>query len=243
MTDQNPRAVIGGNAPPDPLDDAIATDAEALELAEGILTGAAVTDEAQMKAVDEIAKRLKAVKKAVVSAKEAESKPLHDAWKTALARYKPTEEDLDRQIKGCVAMVDAFKRALAAERAEAERKAREEAEAKAAAAHAAAQAASASDIDAQRAAADAQREAEDAAKAARVAAKSAASVNGMRTVTRWAMEAPTEANPNGGHSTALKWIAQNDPAALKAMVEQYVAANFKARPIAGVIVTTEKEAY
>eukprot|EP00918_Siedleckia_nematoides_P052361 GHVU01114443.1.p1 GENE.GHVU01114443.1~~GHVU01114443.1.p1 ORF type:complete len:244 (+),score=56.90 GHVU01114443.1:1482-2213(+) len=243
MTELNPRAVMGANMPPDPLDEAIATDAEALELAEGILTGAPVTSREQMDAVDAIAKRLKAVKKAVTTAKESESKPLHDAWKQALARYKPTEDDIDRQVKGCVAMVDTFKRQLAAEKAEAERQARAEADAKAKAAHEAAMSASVSDIDAQRAAAQAKLDAEDAAKAARAATKEAATIKGMRTVTRYAFTEPTEAMPRGGMSAALNWIAKNDADALAAFVDDYVRRNHKGRPIDGVRVWTEKEAY
>ena len=181
MNDMTPMG-IGHNGGPDPLDAAIATDPEALELAEGILTGAPVTSEAQMKQVDEVANRLKALKKAVSEAEESEAKPIYDQWKSAKARFKPTLDDLDVQIKGCASMVDAFKRKLAAEKAEAERIARAEANRKMREAEEAARQANAADLDAQREAAEAKRQADEAVAAARAASKD--TVKGMRTVTR-----------------------------------------------------------
>jgi hypothetical protein len=235
MNDMNPRAIIGGNLPPDPLDEALATDPEALELAEGLLTGDPVTTEAQMKAVDAVTKRLKALKKAVTTAKETESKPLHDAWKAALAKYKPTEVDLDQQIEGCISMVDDFKRNLAAKKADAERKARAEAEAAARAAHEAAQLANPADLEAVRAADQAKRDAEDAAKAVRIAAKDAASVGGMRTVTRFEVT---------DHRALLHWIAVNRRDDLTAFIDKWALTNHKTAPMAdGLRVWTEKEAF
>lgn len=222
----------GHNNPPDPLDEAIATDAEALELAEGILTGDPVETEEQMHAVDAIAKRLKAVLKAVTAAKESESKPLHDAWKAALARYKPTETDLEKQIKGCVAMVDGFKRKLAAEK-EAERKAKERAawEAAEAARKASAEAA-ASDIEAQRAAAEAQRQAEEAQRAATAAAKD--TVKGMRTVTCFEVT---------DHRALLHWIAANRRDDITAFLDEWAQKNHRNVTADGLRVWQEKAAF
>lgn len=231
MNDMTPHRLH--NNPPDPLDEAIATDAEALELADGILTGSPVTSEAQMKSVDGIAKRLKAIKKAVETAEESEAKPIYDQWKAAKARFKPTLDDLDRQIKGCADMVNAFKKELAAAKAEAERKARAEAEAATRAAAEAARAASTSDIEAQREAAAAQHAAEEAQRSARMASK-ANDVKGLRTVTKHEIE---------DHRAALHWIAQNDRDALTAFIEDYVRRNHKDKQIAGVCVWQDKEAY
>lgn len=221
------------NLPPDPLDEAIAIDPEALELAEGMLTGSPVENEAQMRATDDLAKRLKAVKKAVEAAEESEAKPIYDEWKAAKARFKPTLDDLDRMIKGCASMVSDFKRKLAAEKAEAERKARAEAEAKARAAHEAAQRAADSDIDAQREAAMAQAEAEAAQKAAQQASR-ANDVKGLRTVTRFEIT---------DHRAALHDIAANDREEVTAFIEEYVRKNYKQRAISGVNVWSEKEAF
>lgn len=221
------------NNPPDPLDEAIGTDPEALELADGLLTGDPVENEAQMKAADGVAKRLKALKKAVADAEESEAKPIYDQWKAAKARFKPTLDDLDKQIKGLAAMVSDFKRKLAAEKAEAERKAREEAEAKAAAAAKARAEADVSDIDAQRAAEEAVRESEEAAKAARIA-KAQNDVKGLRTVTRYEIT---------DHRAALHDIAANDRDAVTAFIEGYVAKNYRSRAIAGVRVWEDREAF
>lgn len=230
----NKRAVIGGNYPPDPLDEAIAIDPEALELAEGILTGSPVENEAQMRATDDLAKRLKAVKKAVEAAEESEAKPIYDEWKAAKARFKPTLDDLDRMIKGCASMVSDFKRKLAAEKAEAERKAREEAEAKARAAHEAAQRAADSDIDAQREAALAQAEAEAAQRSAQQASR-ANDVKGLRTVTRFEIT---------DHRALLNWIAVNRRDDLTAFIEEWARRNHKDNQAAdGLRVWQEKEAF
>lgn len=230
----NKRAVIGGNYPPDPLDEAIATDPEALELAEGMLTGLPVENEAQMRATDDLAKRLKAVKKAVEAAEESEAKPIYDEWKATKARFKPTLDDLDRMIKGCASMVSDFKRKLAEEKAEAERKAREEAEAKARAAHEAAQRAADSDIDAQREAAMAQAEAEAAQKAAQQASR-ANDVKGLRTVTRFEIT---------DHRALLNWIAVNRRDDLTAFIEEWARRNHKDNQAAdGLRVWQDREAY
>jgi hypothetical protein len=222
------------NSPPDPLDEAIATDPEALELAEGMLTGSPVENEAQMRATDDLAKRLKAVKKAVEAAEESEAKPIFDEWKATKARFKPTLDDLDRMIKGCASMVSDFKRKLAAEKAEAERKAREEAEAKARAAHEAAQRAADSDIDAQREAAMAQAEAEAAQKAAQQASR-ANDVKGLRTVTRFEIT---------DHRALLNWIAKNRREDLTAFIEEWARRNHKDNQAAdGLRVWQEKRAY
>jgi len=178
----NDRAIIGGNNPPDPIDTALAPFGDAITEAENWLDGTAVENEAQMKAVDALIKEIKAAKKAVEAAEETESKPIYDQWKAAKERFKPTLVDLDRQVKGLLATVDAFKRKLAAEkeaaRKEAERLAWEETRK----AQEAARNAAPNDIEAQRAAA-AQ---EDAAKAAQKAASAAKAdtVKGLRTVTR-----------------------------------------------------------
>ena len=203
------------NNPPDPLDEALAPYDDYITEAQGWLDGEPVRDEAQMQAVDDLLKQIKAAEKAVTSAQKSESAPLHDAWKAAIARYKPTLDDLGRIKKGLVAAVDGYKRKLAAERAEAERKAREAAEAKARAAHEAAMKAQESDLEAQRAAAEAQREAEIAQIEAAKARKSAI-VKGMITRTFYEVE---------DHRALLHWIAKNDRDAITAFVEEYARRN------------------
>jgi hypothetical protein len=228
-------ATIGHNAPPDPIDDALAPYGDHIAEAENWLEGTPVETEAQMKAVDALLKHIKAAEKDVTSAQKSEAAPLHDAWKAALARYKPTLDDLDRIKRGLVAAVDGFKRRVAAEKAERERIAREQAEAAARAAREAAQAASASDLAAQRAAAEAQAAAEEAQRQAARASEDAASVKGLRTVTTYEIT---------DHRALLHWVAANDREAITAFIEEYARKNHSlTRPMDGLRVWQEKRAY
>lgn len=221
------------NNPPDPIDEALAPFGDFISEAENWLDGAAVENEGQMKAVDDLTKQLKAAKKAVEAAEESEAKPFYDQWKAAKARYKPTLDDLDRLVKGLVAAVDGFKRKLAAEKAEAERKAREEAARAMREAQEAARAAAASDIEAQRAAAAAQAAAEEAQRIAAAASKD--TVKGMRTVTRYEIT---------DHRALLNWIARNDREAMTAFIEEWARRNHKEKQSAeGLRVWQEKEAF
>lgn len=229
----NAHAQIGGNNPPDPIDEALAPFGDTITEAEGWLDGKAVETEGQMKAVDALTKEIKAAKKAVEAAEESEAKPIYDQWKAAKARYKPTLDDMDRIVKGLVAAVDGFKRKLAAEKAEAERLARAEAARKMREAEEAARAAAANDIEAQRAAAAAQAEAAEAQRLAQAAAKD--TVKGLRTVTRYEIT---------DHRALLNWIASNDRDAITAFIEAWAAKHHKENQSAeGLRVWTEKEAF
>jgi len=131
-----------------------------------------------------------------------------------------------------VSLLDGFKRKLAAEKAEAERKARAEAERQRREAEEKAREAAKGDIEAQREAAAAQRAAEEAQKAA--AAVSKEQVKGLRKVTRYEIT---------DHKDALHDIARHDREAITAFIEEYVRRNHKARPIAGVRVWEDREAF
>lgn len=208
------REAIGGNLPPDPIDEALAPFGDYIAEAESWLDGKPVKDEGQMKAVDALLKQIKAAKSEVTNAEKSACLPLHDAWKSEKARWKPTLDDLDRMSKGLVALVADFKRELARKQEEARRlaelaarKKREEAEAKA-------RAASAGDIEAQRAADDAIKEARRAA----ADAKSVEVTKGLRTVTKYAVD---------DHRALLNWIARNDREAITAFIEEYARRTYK----------------
>ena len=220
---ENARATIGGNNPPSAIDDAIQPFADIITEAEGWLDGEPVTNEAQMKSVDALIKAMKAAKKAVETAEEIEARPHYDMWKATKAIFAPTITDLDRIGKGLVAIVDGFKRKLAAEKAETERLAREEAWRKTREAEALAAQARAGDIEAQRAAAQAQEAAEAAQRAATAAGKD--TVKGLRMQHRPDIY---------DHRAALHWIAINDREALTAFIETYVGKHFMAKTIDGV---------
>lgn len=229
----NQIAAIGHNGCPDPIDETLAPFGDVISEAENWLDGAAVETEAQMTAVDGLIKGVKAARKAVDEARDTATKPLHEVWKAEVARWKPTQDDLDRIVKGLVAAVDAFKRKLAAEKAAKESALRAEAEAKLKAAQEAHRAAAASDIEAQRAAAEAEREAEQARIRAAVAAKD--TVRGMRTVTRYEIT---------DHKALLHWIARNDKDAVLGFIEEWARKEHKACANAdGLRVWTEREAF
>lgn len=225
-------AIKGHNQPPDPIDEALAPYGDFLTEAESWLDGAAVETEGQMKAVDALLRQVKAAEKSVKDAEESEARPLYDQWKAAKARYAPTLEDLGRIKKGLVAIVDAFKRKLAAEKAEAERKARAEAEAKMRAAEEAARQADAADIEAQRSAAQAQAEAAEAAKKATDASRD--TVKGLRTVTKYEVT---------DHRALLHWIAANRRDDITAFIDEWARRNHRDVSADGLRVWQEKEAF
>ncbi len=224
-------APIGHNGH-DPIDEALVPFGEVISEAEGWLDGQKVTTEGQMKACDALIKGVKAARKAVDDARDTATKPLHDAWKAEVARWKPTQDDLDRIVKGLVGLVDDFKRKLAAEKEAARKAAERAAWEKAEAARIAAQAASVSDIEAQRAVAKAQADAEEAQRQAALAAKD--TVKGLRTVTLYEVT---------DHRALLHWIVKNDRDAVTAFIDDWARRNHKENPGAdGLRVWQEKVA-
>lgn len=228
----NERAVIGGNSPPDPIDEALAPYGDAISEAENWLDGSQVETEDQMKAVDALLADIRKAGSDIGKAKKSATAPLHDAWKAEIARWKPTEDDLERIKKGLAALVDPFKRKLAAEQAEAQRKAREEADRARREAEAKAREAQEADIASQRAAAEAQAEAERKAKDMATAEKGR--VKGLRKVTRYEIV---------DHRALLHWIAANHRDDLTAFIEEWARRNHRSVTADGLRVWDEREAY
>ena len=229
----NQLAAIGHNGPPDPIDEAIAPFGDVISEAENWLDGQKVETEAQMKAADALLKGIKAARKAVDDARDAATKPLHDAWKSEVSRWKPTQDDLDRLAKGLVALLDDFKRKLAAEkeaaRKEAERLAWEETRR----AQEAARLAYPSNIEDARAAAAAMASAEEARRVAAAAAKE--TVKGLRTVTRYEIT---------DHRALLNFIAKNARHDITAFIEAWASKNHKQFPTAdGLRVWQDRESF
>lgn len=224
---------VGHNNPPSDIDDAIAPFADAIEEAQNWADGTPVENEAQMRVVDGLIKEIKAAKKAVEGAEEGAAKPIYDAWKAEKARFAPTITDLDRLTKALVATVDGFKRKLAAEKAEAQRKAQMAAEEAARAARDAALRADAANIEAIRDAARLQEEAEAAQRAASAASND--TVRGLRKVTKYEVT---------DHRTLLHWIVKNDRDAVTDFINGWAKANHKECANAdGLRVWIEKEAF
>lgn len=228
----NASAAIGHNNPPDPIDEALAPFGDVISEAENWLDGQKVETEAQMKAADVLLKGIKAARKAVDDARDASTKPLHEAWKAEVARWKPTQDDLDRLAKGLVALLDDFKRKLAAEKEAARKAAERLAWEETRKAQEAARLADASNIEATRAAAAAMEAAEEAQRKASEAAKD--TVKGLRTVYKYAIT---------DHRALLNWIAKNDRDAITAFIEDYARKNYRTIAADGVRVWQEKEAF
>lgn len=230
MNDMSP--TVGHNGAPDPIDAALEPYEASILEAENWLDGSPVENEAAMKAVDTLIADIRKAKSELSKAKKSSTAPLHDAWKAEIARWKPTEDDIERRLKGLAAVVDPFKRKLAAEKEASKRAAYEEAQRKEREAREAAAKANAADYEAQVEADRKAQEAMDAKKAASAANKD--TVKGLRTVTKHEIT---------DHRAALHWIAQNDRDAITAFIEDYVRRNHKTVQIEGVKVWTEKEAY
>ena len=232
MTQDNPRATVGGNNPPDPIDEALAPHGDTIDEAQNWLDGEPIENDEQLKATDKLLKALKLALKDVNAARDATTKPLHEVWKAEVARWKPTQEDLDRMIKGIVAAQDPYKKMLAAKKEEERRAAWKAAEAAREAAERAAMEANASDIEAQREAAEMAAQAQAAKEAA--SAKQKDTVKGMRTVHKHQID---------DYRAALHWIVKHDRDATTAFIEAYVAKHHRDIQIDGVTSRQEKEAF
>ena len=210
----NELAPMGDNNPPDPLDTIPAEFEAVREEAENWLDGSPVETEEQMMAVDALRKDMRKCRLALVEAQKSATLPLHDKYKTEMARWKPTIEDTQAIEKGLVALVDAFKRELVAKKEREEAIARAEARKAQEAAERAIREADAANIEQQRAA----QEAMDAANAAEAKAAKAAkdTVKGMTTKTFYAVD---------DHRALLNWIAQNSRDDLTAFIDEWARKN------------------
>lgn len=224
------------NNPPDPLDEALAPHADVISEAENWLDGeGAVTTDEQLAAVDVILKGVKQAERDVTLAQKSEAMPLHDAWKAAIARYKPTLTDLDRLKAGLVALGEPHRKAKAEAQRQAERAAWEAAQKAKAEAEAKAAAAATTSIDAQREAEAAKQAAIDAEKAAQAAKRNR--VTGLRKVTRYEIT---------DHRALLNWIATHHRDDLTQFIEDWAQKNHRTdvgRAASGMRVWEDKEGF
>lgn len=231
----NELSPIGHNNPPDAIDTITAQFDDLRLEAENWTDGKPVENEAQMKAVDELRGAMRQFRLSLEKGQKAATEPLRAVYQAELDRWKPYVTDVKR-IEDClIAVLDQFKRKLAAEkealRKEAERLAWEATRA----AQEAARQANAADLEAQRQAAQAMADAEAAQKAAMAAQKD--TVEGMRTVTKYEVT---------DHKALLHWIALNDKPALTAFIDEWARANHKSRlgqDTDGLRVWQDKEAF
>ena len=233
MTNTNERAVMGDNHPPhDPVDEAIAPFADAIEMAENTLIGVVVENDAQESDVDALAKDIKSALKAVADARLDITRPMDAAKKSVMDKFKPTETDLKRIAEELVKMVAPYKKAKAAKivaaQAEADRKAKEALRV----AQEARAASSPTDLDDRREADamadEAQRLAKDAKKASKV------KVARMRTVKKHEIT---------DRSALARDIWIKDADAMNAFLDEYARKNAHNRKIDGVNAWVEEEPY
>ena len=219
----NPRAVMGGNNPPEPIDAATEKWASVIDEVHNWTDGTFVENEGQLAATNELLKELTAAKKDIGKARDEAVKPFHAAWTAEIARWEPTITDLGRLSTCLLAAQAPFKKKLADE-IEAKRKAAwEEARRLEREAEAAQAQVSPTDIDAVRVAEAAKQAAQEAKNAASKAQRE--KVTGFKTVHHTEIE---------DMQAALNWIARNDKPALIAFVEQYVAKSPRDIAINGV---------
>lgn len=229
---------MGHNNPPeDPVRAAVLLEPFSAYLDEAAhwLDGLPVENEEQLEAVDELLSHVKAAEKALLQARDAATKPLHDAWKAELGQWKAAIEDLERLKKGLARISNDFKVRLADLREAEARRIRAEAEKSMQSAKALALEADPGDIHAMRVADAARREAEETMRVARHIEKTRP--KGIRTVRKWAY---IDAE---GRRLALHWIARNDRDAMTEFIDTYVARGFRNKAIDGVKVWDEREAY
>lgn len=226
---------IGHNMPP--RHEAFAMELEDIRLEAGnFLDGAPVETQEQANAIGTIISSAKRVKRDADAARKEDKEPHLEAGRAVDANYKPVLDTCDSIIKAAQAPLTAYLKKLAAAQAEAERKARKEADRKAQEAIAA-QRASEGNVEAIERAKALQKEADEAEKAAKRAGKAKAHVAGVdRTVGLRTYDVITVTD----HRAALLWIAKNDVAALDAFIDDYARRHGSARIIDGVTVTQER---
>lgn len=231
----NKLSPIGHNNPPHPIDQITAEYENTRLEAENWTDGKPVENEGQMKAVDELRGSMRQFRLSLEKGQKAATEPLRAVYQSELDRWKPYVADVKR-IEDClVAVLDQFKRKLAAEKEAARKEAERLAWEATRAAQEAASQADAGDLEAQRAAAQAVADAEAAQKLAMAAQKD--TVKGLRTVTKFEVT---------DHKALLHWIALNDKPALTAFIDEWARANHKSRlgqDTDGLRVWQDKEAF
>lgn len=235
-------AAIGHNGAPEEIEDQVETidpiDAalepfqdEILE-AENWLDGKKVENSDQMDAVDALIKVIRKAKSAVGKARDEATKPLHEKWQQEIQRWKPTQDDVERRLKGLVAVVSDFKQRehqrKEAERIAAEKEAlRKQQEAL--------EAMQKADNTNYQETVEAEAKVQEAKQAAKQASRARNDkVKGMRTVHHHKIT---------DYKAALNWIARNDRDAMTAFIETYCQQNFRDKKIDGVEAWQTKEAY
>ena len=240
----NPRAVIGGNMPPEAPYDAHKRHIDDLfETAQGFLDGEPIANQAQADAVGKLLSDAREARAAAEAQRKIEAKPFDDGKAAVQALWTPlTDEKKGR----CALIAETCKKALAPylqklddEKRAIEAAARAEADRKTAEAQAAMQAADATDLAAREAAEALLKDAGKAEAAAKRAANDKAMVAGgarsvsLRTVWKYEVE---------DRRALANHVARTRPDEFAAMMEAWVATQVSdgVRVIPGVRIFDEK---
>ncbi len=226
---------VGHNMPP--RHEAFAMALEEMRLEAGnFLDGAPVETQGQADAIGKIISTAKKIRKDADAARKEDKEPHLEAGRAVDTNYKPVIDTCDTIVTAAQKPLTVYLTKLAAEQAEAERKARMEADRLAQEAIAA-QRASEGNVEAIERAKGLQAEADEAEKLAKRAGKAKAHVAGVdRAVGLRTYNVVTVTD----RRAALLWIAKHDEAALDAFVAEYARRNGCARMIDGVTVTEER---
>ena len=231
MTPDSAPAPMGHNNPPTPIEAWSTAYDDTIHEVNNWLDGQEVETDAQLAEVDSLLAEIKAAESALKEAKEGEYRPHKDACDKVVADYKPHLEEMARMKKGLAAVGEPFKiRKREAEEA-ARRAAYEEAERLKREAEMAETKANAANIEEVREAAAAKQTAQDAK---RMASQTKVETKGLRSV--WKHEVVST-------SAVLRWINENDRAALDAYAANYSRQNHREMPDSVVRSWQEKEAF
>lgn len=183
---ENPRAVVGGNNPPEPTPFEAAAEKVDLIMMEAshLLDGTAVDSQDGADYADRVLDDLRAVSKTVESAHKVEKEPHLLAGREVDERYRPLREQVKRAIEGCRAALAPWRQKQERIKQEEAAKAAAEADAKRRAAEEALRASKVNDLAEREAAEALMKDAKKAEAAAKRADKAATAGLGLRTEYR-----------------------------------------------------------
>lgn len=241
LIDSNPRAVIGGNNPPEPtpFDQAEAEILMLFDQAKGFLDGEPIANQAQADDVGRLDAMIMKARKVADTQRAEEKKPYDDAAKAVQEKWKPLLTRCDLARDACKQALTPYLRKLDEEKRAREEEARREAERVRREAEEAMRSAHRYDLEAREAAEAKLREADEAEKAARRAEKDKAHVaggsraKGLRTVYRAEIT---------GTSEFARYLWANHPADMRDFLDKMAAilVSRGLRAIPGVTVHEEK---
>lgn len=228
----NERATIGNNNPPTPMEEWADLHSGLLGELENWCNGELVSNESQMKSVDDLLKQIKTYRSGLKGKVDEYRRPFIDANAASLEVGKRYTADADKMQSALLAIVSPFKAKLAEEKASAEKAAWEEKNRREREAREAEQKAQAGNIDDMREAEAAKQAVIDADKAAKSVKKSAP--KGFRTVHHHEIE---------DGKALINWIAKNDKQAMADFMAEYARKNFRKADLAGVKTWETKEPF